>query len=80
MIYLKARCSVFQCNAVCNEQVFPSLWLGDVIFFQNWSALELTVFAFFSKRTRRIYANFFKGLGENTCLLKPALKDIAPGL
>jgi len=24
--------------------------------------------------TRRIYANFFHGLGENTCLLQPALK------
>jgi len=30
--------------------------------------------------TRRIYANFFQDLGENTCSLQPALKSLAPGL
>jgi len=37
-------------------------------------------FAFFSKTTRRICAKFFQGLGENTCLLRPALKSNAPSL
>jgi len=36
--------------------------------------------AFFSKTTRRICANFFQGLGENTCLLQLALKRNALGL
>jgi len=31
--------------------------------------------------TRQIYAKFFfQGLGENTCLLQPALKSSVPGL
>jgi len=28
--------------------------------------------------TKRICANFFQGLEENTCLLQPALKNTAP--
>jgi len=38
------------------------------------------VFEFFSKTIRRICANFFQGLEENTCSLEPALKSSAPGL
>jgi len=37
-------------------------------------------FAFFSKTERVICANFFQGLGENTCSLQPALKINAPDL
>jgi len=36
--------------------------------------------AFFLKTTKQICANFFHGLGENSCLLQPALKSTAPGL
>jgi len=32
------------------------------------------------KTTRRIWANFFQVLEENTFLLQPALKSNAPGL
>jgi len=37
-------------------------------------------FAFFSKTTKRIYTNFFQGLGENACSLQLALKSNALGL
>jgi len=30
--------------------------------------------------TKRIFVNIFQGLGENTCLLQPTLKNTAPGL
>jgi len=32
------------------------------------------------KTTRGSAPNFFQGLGENTCLLQPALKSTALGL
>jgi len=35
---------------------------------------------FSRKRQGGSAPNFFQGLGENTCLLQPALKNNAPGL
>jgi len=35
---------------------------------------------FSRKRQDESAPNFFQGLGENTCLLQPALKSTVPGL
>jgi len=35
---------------------------------------------FFENANTDLRQNFFQGLGENTCLLQPALKSTAPGL
>jgi len=43
--------------------------------------IKVRHFYVFSKTTRRISAKFFyRVLGQNTCLLKLALKNTAPGL
>jgi len=47
---------------------------GSLILFFN------LLTAFYSKTTRRIFVNFFQGLGENTCLLQHELKTTAHGL
>jgi len=44
----------------------------------SFFGIKLFNFCVFSKTTRRIYANFFQDLGENTCSLQPALKSTAP--
>jgi len=42
--------------------------------------LKCVVFAFFSKAQDRSAPNFLQGLGQNTCLIQPALKNTEPGL
>jgi len=47
---------------------------------KSFFGIKGAFFAFFSKTTRWICANFFQRLGENTCFLQPALKSNAPDL
>jgi len=37
-------------------------------------------FGLFLENDKTDLREFFQGLGENTCLLQPALKSTAPGL
>jgi len=46
----------------------------------SFFGIKVCVFLIFSKRQDGSAPNFFQGLGENTCLLHPALKSPAPGL
>jgi len=39
-----------------------------------------TFLRFSRKRQDESEPNFFQGLGQNTCLLQPALKSNAPGI
>jgi len=46
----------------------------------SFFGIKGTFLRFSRKRQDESAPNFFQGLGENTCLLQPALKINAPGL
>jgi len=55
-----------------------SVETNTVMALYNWNAAEFSSCTFFSKRQKRISPNFFRGSGENTCSIQPAIKNTAP--
>jgi len=75
MVYESLKLSFNMLTAFYWLFEYPSLRLGDVSF---RNCAFFVVFMFFLKTIKRIWPNFFQGLGENTSL-QSALKSTALG-